>query len=124
MAAFVTFGAFTYKAAPTASADLSRFVFDVGALGPAFAGFPLAVAACLYAALVFSTGALAKWTGWLALLAAVLQIAGTFGVFTRTGAFSLEGTFGFVPFAATMVWVLATSVVMVRALTPRGSRVS
>jgi hypothetical protein len=124
MVGFVIFGAVAYKAAPTASGELSRFAFDVGALGPAFGGFPLAVAAVVYAVLVFNTGALAKWTGWLALVAAPLQIVGTFGVFIKTGAFSLEGAFGFVPFAMTMVWVLATSVAMLRVLTPPGSRAS
>lgn len=124
MTAFVVYGAFTYKAAVTATSELAltRFAFDVGALGPVFAGFPLAVAAGIYAALAFGTGALARWTGWMALLAGALQVVGTFGVFIKTGPFSMEGAFGFVPFAATMVWVLATCVAMYRALTPSGSR--
>jgi hypothetical protein len=124
MSGFIVFAAFAYKAAATATSELAltRFAFDVGVIGPAFAGFPLAVAAGIYAALVFGTGALARWTGWVALLAAVLQLAGTLGVFTKTGPFSLEGAFAFVPFALTMVWVLATCVAMYRALTPSGSR--
>ena len=122
MGAFVVFAGYTYKAGATATADLARFAFDVGALGPAFAGFPLAVAAFLYAALAFGTGALARWTGWFAVVAAVAQVVGTFGIFTKTGAFSLEGVFGFVPFALTMVWVLTVCAAMYRALTPSGSR--
>ncbi|HZQ84223.1 MAG TPA: hypothetical protein VFA83_05275 [Acidimicrobiales bacterium] len=122
MVAFVAYGAYAYKAAATATPDVARFAFDVGALGPVFAGFPLAVAAFIYAALAFGTSALARWTGWVALAAAVLQLVGTFGVFVKTGAFSLEGVFGFVPFALTMVWVLAVSAAMFRALTPSGSR--
>ena len=122
MVAFVVFAAYTYKAAATATPDVARFAFDVGALGPAFAGFPLAVAAFIYAALAFGTGALARWTGWVALAAAALQLIGTFGIFVKTGAFSLEGVFGFAPFALTMVWVLAVSAAMFRALTPSGSR--
>lgn len=119
---FVIYGAYAYKAGATATGDLARFAFDAGALGPAFAGFPLAVAAFIYAALAFGTGALPPWTGWLALAAAAAQIVGTFGIFTKTGAFSLEGAFGFVPFALTMVWVLAVCAEMFRALTPSGSR--
>ncbi|MBV8960630.1 MAG: hypothetical protein JO367_13370 [Actinobacteria bacterium] len=124
MMAFVVYGAYAYKAGATASADLARFVFDVGALGPAFAGFPLAVAAFIYAALAFGTEALPRWTGWLALLTAAAQIVGTFGIFAKTGAMSVEGVFGFVPFVVAMVWVLGVSAAMFRALTPSGSRAS
>jgi len=122
MTAFVAYGAYAYKAGATASPDLARFVFDLGALGPAFAGFPLAVAAFIYAALAFGTSALPRWTGWVATAAAVTQIVGTFGIFVKTGAFSLEGVFGFVPFVVTMVWVLGVCAAMFRALTPSGSR--
>ena len=114
--------AFVYKVGDAASAELARFVFDLGGTAFLLGGFALAGAAGLYAVLVLGTGALARWTAWIGLAAAVADLVGTFGVFLKTGAMSLEGTFGFVPFGLTMIWVVAVSIAMIQVLTPRGSR--
>jgi hypothetical protein len=121
---FLPQAAFVYKAGATASGELARFVFDLGGIALILGGFALGLAGLIYAVLVLSTGALARWTAWLAVLAVVGNIVGTFGLFLETGAFSVEGTFGFVPFGINMVWIVGVSVAMLQVLTPRGSRVA
>jgi hypothetical protein len=66
-----------------------------------------AIAAVLLSAtavVVFRTGALPRWLGWSA---AVLSPALLVGVAFAT-------SIGFVPYVLTMVWIVATSIVLIR----------
>jgi hypothetical protein len=85
-----------------------------------FCGVPASAAgASLFAALALSTlrtGALPAWLGWLAALAAVLQLGPLGGLFTETGPFNLQdGLFGIMlVFISLGVWVALASIVMIR----------
>ncbi|WP_431235256.1 hypothetical protein ACQ856_12610 [Mycolicibacterium psychrotolerans] len=82
----------------------------------ALCGFIVALAATGYAGCVFSHPMLPRWTGWLAVIAAVVNVVGTLSVFLSDGPFSIEGGWGtLLPVAATGVWYLGTSVSLFRA---------
>ncbi|KDF00798.1 hypothetical protein Y900_018130 [Mycolicibacterium aromaticivorans JS19b1 = JCM 16368] len=82
----------------------------------ALCGFIVALAATGYVGCVFSQAVLPRWTGWLAVIAAVVNVVGTFSVFLGGGPFSIEGGWGtLLPVAATGVWYLGTSVSLYRA---------
>ena len=88
---------------------------DFGAAVVSLFGFVVAVTAFAFAAVVIVTNVLPRWTAWLAAVALVLNVVGTFGVFAHGGAFSIEGGFTvFVPFVSTMVWYLGTAIAMLR----------
>ena len=75
----------------------------------------VALAATGYAGCVFSQAVLPRWTGWLAVIAAVVNVVGTLSVFLSGGPFSIEGGWGtLLPVAATGVWYLGTSVSLFR----------
>jgi len=77
----------------------------------ALCGFLVAVAAVAYACCVVAGGMLPRWTAWLAIIAAVVNLAGTLSVFAATGPFSLEGWLAtLLPAIATAVWYLGTSI--------------
>lgn len=60
---------------------------------------------------ILTTRALPRWLGWLAAATAVLQLIALAGVFQTT----IEGVVGiaaFIGFLLFLVWVLATSVVL------------
>ncbi|GAY13561.1 hypothetical protein MSZK_02870 [Mycobacterium sp. shizuoka-1] len=77
----------------------------------ALCGFIIALAALGYAGCVLPDGVLPRWTGWLAVIAAVINLAGTASVFVGGGPFSIEGGLAtLLPVAATGVWYLGTAV--------------
>ena len=96
--------------------DVVRAIgLDFGAALVALFGFFVALTAMSFAAVVFASAVLPRWTAWLAVVALVLNLVGTLGVFVDDGAFSIEGGFTvFVPAASTVIWYLATSIAMLR----------
>lgn len=77
----------------------------------ALCGFIVALAAVGYAACVLPDGVLPRWTGWLAIVAAAVNVAGTTSVFVAGGPFSIEGGLAtLLPIVATSVWYLGTSI--------------
>ncbi|MCX2934930.1 hypothetical protein ORI20_32220 [Mycobacterium sp. CVI_P3] len=77
----------------------------------ALCGFIVALAAVGYAGCVLPDGVLPRWTGWLALLAAVVNLGGTASVFVSGGPFSIEGGLStLLPVAATGAWYLGTAI--------------
>ncbi|MGO4442094.1 hypothetical protein AB4Z42_01925 [Mycobacterium sp. 2YAF39] len=77
----------------------------------ALSGFMVAVAAIAYAACVLEQGVLARWTVWLAVIAAVVNLAGTASVFIPNGPFAVEGGLStWFPVVVTAVWYLGTSI--------------
>jgi MFS family permease len=87
-----------------ALADLNQWV-GAAILAPSVAMFLGATLAIL------TTRALPRWLGWLAAATAVLQLIALAGVFQTTieGVVAIAAFFGFLLF---LVWVLATSVVL------------
>jgi hypothetical protein len=97
----------------------AEIVFTVGVHFPGVLiglwGSFMAATAFAYAYCVFAHGMLPKWTGYLAVLALVVSLAATTGVFFRTGAFCLEGGFSaWAPAASTVLWYLGTSIALLR----------
>jgi hypothetical protein len=103
-----------YKALPGTSDGVARMVYDMSGMLFILAGVVWAVAAVAFAVTVFATHVLPSWTAWLAELSAVASVVGMFMIFSKTGSFSIEGTFSLVPFALSMLWILGTSVAMLR----------
>ncbi|MCV7179690.1 hypothetical protein [Mycolicibacterium sphagni] len=82
----------------------------------ALCGFIVALSAIGYACCVIPDGLLPRWTGWLAIVAATVNVAGTASVFVTDGPLSIEGGFATVlPVAATAAWYLGTSISMFTA---------
>ncbi|HME04997.1 MAG TPA: hypothetical protein VKG38_18390 [Solirubrobacteraceae bacterium] len=111
-AAFATAGVMSYRPQqPAFAAALSDMTFGLLALS----GIPTAVCLGAYAALVLRHRCLPAWTGWLAVLAmdAHILIAASF---LSHGSFvSLEGVVIIAVPATFFTWILATSVVLLRA---------
>ncbi len=114
-AAFASAGVMSYRPQqPAFAASLSDITFALLALS----GIPTAVCLGAYAALVFRHRCLPAWTAWLAVLAvdAHILIAASF---VSHGSFlSLEGAVIVAVPATFFAWILATSVVMLRARQP------
>jgi hypothetical protein len=89
---------------------------DFGAAVVALFGFLIATTALAFAAVVLATNVLPRWTACLAVIALVLNLVGTAGVFFDDGSFSIEGgLIVFVPFLSTLLWYFGTSIAMLRA---------
>jgi hypothetical protein len=104
------------KAAPRLSPEAVRVVgFDFVLAQFLLSGFVVATAALAYAVCVITHGVLPRWTGWLAIVAAVLNVAGTFAVFVANGAFPIEGQLAvWLPGLSTVVWYLGTAIGLLR----------
>jgi hypothetical protein len=108
------------KAAPRLSPEAVRVVgFDFVLAQFLLCGFIVATTAVAYTASVFRGGVLPRWTAWLAIVAAVLNVLGTLSVFVYDGAVSIRGSVVvWVPGFFTTLWYLGTAL----ALLQRGRR--
>ncbi|MDQ3954252.1 MAG: hypothetical protein M3285_01705 [Actinomycetota bacterium] len=116
LAAFAPGALSVYRPPAAATAGL---LFDLTFAILALSGIPTAVFLAAYATLVLRGAPLPKWTAWLAIVGVVAHvvIAGSF--FPRSGFFSLEGgVIVWVP-ATLFAWILAASVALLRAPSPR-----
>jgi hypothetical protein len=78
-------------------------------------GFTIGLTAFAYAFGVLRYGVAPRWTAYLAIVALVINVIATAGVFVRTGAFSMEGGFSaWAPAASTTLWYLGTSIALIR----------
>ncbi|MDX6699512.1 MAG: hypothetical protein QOE65_2909 [Solirubrobacteraceae bacterium] len=107
-------GAVFHVAGTTPDANLERALYYVSsdlflASGFAFAAFFVGAAMA-----ISSTAVLPRALSPAALVLAVLNLVGPIGLFAETGFFAIGGAFGFVVPVASMLWVLAASVAMVR----------
>ena len=88
---------------------------DFGLILLGLAGFIVATTAVAYAMCVLTDGALPRWTGWLALVAAAVNLAGTLGIFVHGGPFSIEGVVtAWLPGLSVVLWYLGVAVAMLR----------
>jgi hypothetical protein len=89
---------------------------DFGVVVVAMWGFVVATTAIAYAVCVFTEPALPRWTAWLAIAAAVMNVVGTTGVFVASGPFSMEGAVTeWAPGVLIMLWYLGTAIALLRA---------
>jgi hypothetical protein len=103
-----------YKTAATSTPAFARFVFDLGGVVIAIFSIAAATGAVAFALVVLATEVLPKWTGWLALLSAAGSLIASFVIFGDTGAFSVEGTAGFLGFGLFVIWSLGTAIAMLQ----------
>lgn len=111
-AAFATAGVMSYRPhEPDLTGTLADMTFGLLALS----GIPTAVCLGAYAALVLRHRCLPAWTGWLAVLAALTHVFIAASFMSHGGFLSLEGSvIVWVP-GTFFAWILATSVVLLRA---------
>lgn len=92
-------------------AETVQFLFDQGNLS--FANFWVALASMLLATgiVALRDGALPRWLGWFGLITAVALLAARSVWFTASGI-------KFMPYMLVWVWLIATSIVLMRRLAP------
>jgi hypothetical protein len=114
--------ALVHKVSGSVTPETARFGYDLGSSAIAMNSMAFALATAVFAFVVLQTAVLPRWTVALALLTAVTSIIQTLTIGSRTGFFSLEGTYGIIPFLLAMVWTVGTSVAMLRELNPQRAR--
>jgi len=104
------------KAASRVSPEAVRVVgYDFVLAQFLLAGFIVATTAIAYAGCVVRSGVLPRWTAWVAVMAAVLNLAGTLAVLVPDGAFSINGSVVvWLPGVSTVVWYLSAAVSLLR----------
>lgn len=111
-AAFATAGVLSYRPQqPALAGSLADMTFGLLALS----GIPTAVCLGAYAALVLRHRCLPAWTAWLAVLAALTHVFIAASFMSHGNFLSLEGSvIVWVP-GTFFAWILAASVVLLRA---------
>lgn len=74
--------------------------------------------AAFYLGVAFSslaTGSLPRWLGWIAAVLAVTFVVGFLGIFSESDEGGVLGAIFFIGLLVNFLWILATSVVMLRA---------
>jgi hypothetical protein len=110
-AGFVPFFVLTYRAGDVAD---PRLLYDLTFGMLAMSGVPTTVALGAYAALVLRTGRLPRWTAWLAAIGACAHVLLLASFLVTDGFFSLEGQVITAIPATLFIWILGTSVAMLR----------
>jgi hypothetical protein len=108
-AGFTAFFVLVYR-----SADVGdpRLLYDMTFGLLAMSGAPTAIALGSYAALVFRTTVLPRWTAWLGLVGALAHVALLASFVVSEGFFSLEGQV-ITAFPATLfIWITGTGIAM------------
>ena len=118
LAVFVVEGsmytALAYKIAGEGDSRITQAVWDLANVAATFRGYTVAILFVAIAVAVLRTGALPRWTGMSALVLGLLQIVRPLGVFADSGPFVLLGAFSAIGFALDGIWVLVTSVLLMR----------
>jgi hypothetical protein len=121
-AASISAGALAMGASDEALDDSSfKLMAYASDYGFASLGFGFALTALSAGIVMASTGAVAKWAGYLGLLAAVLNVIGPAWVIDGDpeGALGFIAVIGYLVFA---IWILATSIMLLRQ--PQASAVT
>jgi hypothetical protein len=103
-----------YRTGPGSDPAVVRTLVDAQTLAFTIIGFPTAVLLAGGGICTFRNGGLPRWLGGLAMLGAVLSLAGA-GAQAATGTFGNDDVFsalGFASFIALLLWVLLTSVLL------------
>jgi hypothetical protein len=113
---FVPFFVLAYR---SGYGDQARLLYDLTFGMLAMSGVPTVMATCAYAAHVFRSGGLPRWTAWLAGVAAAAHVVLLASFLVTRGFFSLEGQVITAIPATLFIWILGTGIAMLRAGPPR-----
>jgi hypothetical protein len=109
LAGFTAFFVLVYRGA---GVDDPRLLYDMTFGLLAMSGAPTAIALGSYAAVVFRSNTLPRWTAWLGLVGAVAHVALLASFVVSEGFFSLEGEV-ITAFPATLfLWIIGTGIAM------------
>jgi hypothetical protein len=109
LAGFTSFFVLLYR---VPEVDDARLLYDVTFGLLAMSGAPTAVALGAYAALIFRTGHLPRWTAHLALVGATAHVALLASFVVEEGFFSLEGQVITAIPATLFIWIIGTGIAM------------
>ena len=109
LAGFTVFLVLVYRDAEVGD---PRLLYDLAFGLLAMSGAPTAIALGAYAALVFRSSALPRWTGWLGVVGAVAHVALLASFVVEEGFFSLEGQVIVALPATLFLWIVGTSIAM------------
>lgn len=112
LSGFAVFFAFVYRAPETPD---PRLLYDLSFGLLAMSGVPTALALGSYAAQVFRDDRLPRWTAVIAVVAALAHVVLLASLVITSGFFSLEGGVIIAIPATLFAWIIATSVVLLRA---------
>src|SRR5918992_2993806 len=109
LAGFTAFFVLVYRDADVGD---PRLLYDLTFGLLAMSGAPTAIALGSYAALVFRSTALPRWTAWLGLVGALAHVALLASFAVSEGFFSLEGqVISAIP-ATLFMWIIGTGIAM------------
>ncbi|MGA7703392.1 MAG: hypothetical protein WB998_00690 [Solirubrobacteraceae bacterium] len=111
-AGFTSFLVLVYRAPEPSD---PRLLYDLAFALLAMSGIPTALALGAYAAHVLSDRRLPAWSAWIAIAAALANLALLASLVLRSGFFSLEGGVIIAIPGTLFVWILAMSIVLLRA---------
>jgi hypothetical protein len=103
-----------FQVASAGDANLNHALYDVSNDLFFASGFGFAVFFAGAAVAVRMTGALPSAMVPAALVVALLNLVGGIGFFAKSGFFAIGGAFGFIVPLASLLWILAASIVMLR----------
>ena len=109
LAGFTAFFLLVYRDADVGD---PRLLYDLTFGLLAMSGAPTAIALGSYAALVFRSTALPRWTAWLGLVGALSHVALLASFVVSEGFFSLEGQVITAIPATLFVWIIGTGIAM------------
>jgi hypothetical protein len=98
-----------YRAADRLDPQLARTLQDINDASFFLTFFPLAVLLAAFAIVAIHSGTLPRWLGWIAAVLATAFLAGG-----MAGSADLESDWAGLPMILFTVWVIATSVVLIR----------
>ena len=98
-----------------------RLLYDLAFGLLAMSGVPTALALGSYAAQVFGDNRLPSWSAWVAVVAALAHLVLLASFVIRSGFFSLQGGVIIAIPAVLFAWILATSIVLLRATIKGGN---
>jgi len=103
-----------FQVASAGDANLNHALYDVANDLFFVAGFGFAAFFAGAAIAVSATRALPSAMAPAALVVALLNVVSGVGLFAKSGFFAIGGAFGFIAPVASLLWVLAASIVMLR----------
>jgi hypothetical protein len=112
LAGFTVFFVFVYRAGEVSD---PRLLYDLSFGLLAMSGAPTALVLGSHAAQVFRGGRLPDWTAFLAAVAALAHLVLLASLLITSGFFALEGGVTIAIPATLFAWILATSIVLLRA---------
>jgi hypothetical protein len=111
-AGFTSFLVLVYRAPEPSD---PRLLYDLAFALLAMSGLPTALALGAYAKYVFGDRRLPGWTAWIAVAAALANLVLLASLVIRSGFFSLEGGVIIAIPGTLFAWILAMSIVLLRA---------